>query len=83
VLHDYTTAYCHLTRTPTGEELGTGLLKFMTFEDPAAVASFAQFLASFKVTGTDDPKLKAQGQLKFLAFTNQFVIREYEPYNPI
>ena len=82
VLHDYTTAYCHLTRTATGEELGTSLLKFKTFEDPAAVASFAQFLASFQVTGTDDPKLKAQGQLRFLAFTNQFIIREYEPYNP-
>jgi GMC oxidoreductase len=83
VLHDYTTAYCHLTRTADGSELGTGLLKFKTFEDPAAVASFAQFLASFQVTGTDDPKLKAQGQLRFLAFTNQFVIREYAPYNPI
>lgn len=83
VLHDYTTAYCHLTRTATAQELGTGLLKFKTFEDPAAVASFAQFLASFQVTGTDDPKLKAQGQLRFLAFTNQFVIREYEPYNPM
>ncbi len=83
VLHDYTTAYCHLTRTANGSELGTGLLKFKTFEDPAAVASFAQFLASFQVTGTDDPKLKAQGQLRFLAFTNQFVIREYAPYNPV
>jgi choline dehydrogenase-like flavoprotein len=83
VLHDYTTAYCHLTRTADGKELGTGLLKFKTFENPAAVASFAQFLASFQVTGTDDPKLKAQGQLRFLAFTNQFVIREYEPYNPM
>ena len=83
VLHDYTTAYCHLTRTADGKELGTGLVKFKTFEDPAAVASFAQFLASFQVTGTDDPKLKAQGQLRFLAFTNQFVIREYEPYNPM
>ena len=66
----------------TGEELGTGLLRFKTFEDPAAVASFAQFLASFQVTGTDDPKLKTQGQLRFLAFTNQFVTREYAPYNP-
>jgi len=83
VLHDYTTAYCHLTHTTDGRELGTGLLKFKTFEDPAAVASFAQFVASFQVTGTDDPGLKAQGQLRFLAFTNQFVIREYEPYNPI
>jgi len=83
VLHDYTTAYCHLTSTGEGKELGTGLLKFKTFEDPAAVASFAQFLASFQVTGTDDPKLKAQGQLRFLAFTNQFVIREYAPYLPI
>src|SRR5579863_4796057 len=83
VLHDYTTAYCHLTRTADGQEPGTGLVKFKTFEDPAAVASFAQFLASFQVTGTDDPKLKAQGQLRFLAFTNQFVIREYGPFIPV
>lgn len=83
VLHDYTTAYCHLTRTSDGHEPGTGLVKFKTFEDPAAIASFAEFLASFQVTGTDDPLLKAQGQLRFLAFTNQFVIREYEPYNPV
>ena len=83
VLHDYTTAYCHLTLMGSGGELGTGLLKFRTFEDPGAVASFAQFLASFQVTGTDDPRLKAQGQLRFLAFTNQFVIREYEPFNPM
>jgi hypothetical protein len=83
VMHDYTTAYCHLTQTTDGQEPGTGLLKFKTFEDPAAVASFAQFLASFQVTGTDDPKLKAQGQLRFLAFTNQFVIREYGLFNPM
>jgi cholesterol oxidase len=83
VLHDYTTAYCHVTHMADGSELGTGLLKFKTFEDPAAVASFAQFLASFQVTGTDDLRLKVQGQLRFLAFTNQFVIREYAPYNPM
>ena len=31
ILHDYTTAYCHLTETVSGKELGTGLLKFKTF----------------------------------------------------
>src|SRR5207302_3672532 len=78
ILHDYTTAYCHLTETVSGKELGTGLLKFKTFESLEAVGSFASFLQSFQVTGTDNPILKAQAQLRFLAFTNQFVIQEYE-----
>jgi hypothetical protein len=79
ILHNYTTAYCHVTETASGKELGTGLLKFKTFENLEAVGSFANFLQSFQVTGTDNPVLKAQAQLRFLAFTNQFVISEYEP----
>jgi cholesterol oxidase len=82
VLHDYTTAYCHVTEVSSGRELGTALLKFKTFEDPKAVGSFAAFLESFQVTGTNSLLLKAQGQLRFLAFTNDFVLREYGPLSP-
>ena len=79
VLHDYTTLYCRLTETATGQGLGAGLLKFKTFENPAALGSFAAFLGSFRVTGTTNPIEQAHGQLRFLAFTNQFVLREYAP----
>jgi hypothetical protein len=81
ILHDYTTLYCHLTETSSGKELGCGLLKFKTFEDLQAVGSMAKFFSSFQVTGTDNPVLKAEGQARFLAFTNQFILREYDPLN--
>ncbi|MBI3329905.1 MAG: GMC family oxidoreductase, partial [Nitrospinae bacterium] len=81
ILHDYTTLYCHLTETSSAKELGVGLLTFKTFENLQAIGNFANFLGSFQVTGTDNPLLKAQGQLRFLAFTNQFIIREYDPLN--
>jgi cholesterol oxidase len=77
VLHDYTTLYCHLTETATGQERGTGLLKFKTFENPAAVGSFSAFLGSFQVTGTINLVEQAHAQLRFLAFTNQFIFWEY------
>lgn len=79
VVHDYTTLYCHLTEVSSGKELGSGLLKFRTFESLESVSSFAKFLNSFQVTGTDNPFLKAQGKLRFMAFTNQFIMREYDP----
>ena len=82
-LHDYTTAYCHLTESASAKELGTGLLKFKTFESLEAFGSFANFLGSFHVTGTDNPILRAQAQLRFLAFTNEFVVREYEPLSVV
>ncbi len=82
ILHDYTTLYCHLTETLTGKELGCGLLKFKTFEDLQAVGSMAKFFSSFQVTGTDNPVFKAEGLARFLAFTNQFILREYDPLNP-
>jgi hypothetical protein len=78
VLHDYTTLYGHLTETASRQELGTALLKFKTFEDPEAIGSFAAFLASFQVTGTTNPVEQAHGQVRFLAFTNQFIFREYD-----
>ncbi|MGH9326809.1 MAG: GMC oxidoreductase [Terriglobia bacterium] len=77
ILHDYTTAYAHLFNS--GKELGTALLKFRTFQDLPAVESLLDFLRSFQVTGTASPFLRAQAQLRFLAFTNQFIVREYEP----
>jgi hypothetical protein len=49
------------------------------FEDADAVRSFADFLKSFSVIGSDDPFVQARGQLRFMALTNQFVAREYDP----
>ncbi|MDX1983676.1 MAG: GMC family oxidoreductase [Bryobacteraceae bacterium] len=81
VLEDYTTLYCHVRVTVDGQprEIGTGYLKFRTFEDVAAFSNLTGFLASFRVTGTDDPLMRIRGQMKFLAFTGQFVQREYDP----
>jgi hypothetical protein len=81
VLDDYTTLYAHIfEHTAQGpKELGTGLLKFRTFEDLAAVGNLAGFLASFRVTGTDDPRLQLMARLRFLGFTGRFVQREYDP----
>jgi cholesterol oxidase len=78
LLGDYTTLYTHVT-DDSGKETGTGLLKFRTFEDLAAVSNLAGFLASFQVTGTSDPALQLQARLRFIAFTGQFVQREYDP----
>ncbi len=79
ILHDYTTAYCHLSALATSSELGTALLKFKTFENLQAVGSLLRFVESFTVTGTKDPLIKMQARLRFLAFTNQFIMAEYEP----
>jgi hypothetical protein len=62
--------------------MGGALLKFKTFENLEAAGSFASFLKSFRVTGTDNPVLKAEGIARFLAFTNQFTLREYDLLNP-
>ena len=60
-------------------ETGTAYLKFRTFEDLAAVGNLAGFLASFQVTGTSDPAMQLQARMRFMAFTAQFVQREYDP----
>jgi cholesterol oxidase len=81
VLEDYTTLYCHVYEQ-TGDqrkELGTALLRFRTFEDLPAVGNLAGFLKSFSATGTTDPLIRLQAQMRFLAFTAQFVQREYDP----
>ena len=77
VLENYTTLYCHVYEGD--REIGTAYLKFRTFENLAAVGNLAGFLASFAVTGTPDPILQLRARLRFLAFTGQFVQREYDP----
>ena len=82
ILQDYTTLYCHVHELLPGgatRELGIAYLKFRTFEDLAAAANLAGFLASFEVAGTDDPVTQLQARLRFLSFTAQFVEREYDP----
>jgi hypothetical protein len=82
ILQDYTTLYCHIYQQladGTTPQTGTGYLKFQTFENLAAVSSLADFLASFQITGTSDPVTQLQARLRFLAFTAQFVEREYDP----
>jgi cholesterol oxidase len=79
ILEDYTTLYCRATELASGAGIGTGLLKFRTFEDWAALGNLAGFLASFQVTGTDDPVTQFQARMRFLGFTAQFVAREYDP----
>jgi cholesterol oxidase len=82
ILQDYTTLYVHIYESKddgSQNQAGLGYMKFRTFEDLAAVGNLAGFMASFKVTGTSDPVLQLQGQMRFLAFTAQFVQREYDP----
>jgi hypothetical protein len=63
----------------TQQEIGIGYMKFRTFEDLAAVSNLAGFLTSFQISGTGDPVMQLQARLRFLAFTAQFVQREYAP----
>ena len=82
ILADYTTLYCHVSEqlaAGSSHEVGIAGLKFRTFEDLAAVGNLTSFLASFQVTGTDNPVTQFQARLRFLAFTAQFVVREYDP----
>ena len=82
LLDDYTTLYCHVYESlpdGTSRETGTAYLKFRTFEDLAAVGNLAGFLTSFQVTGTGDPLMQLRARMRFMAFTAQFVQREYDP----
>jgi hypothetical protein len=82
LLGDYTTLYTHISRQlpdGTSQEIGTGYMKFRTFEDLAAVSNLAGFLTSFQINGTSDPVMQLQARLRFIAFTAQFVEREYDP----
>jgi cholesterol oxidase len=85
LLEDYTTLFCHVYRMEEGgkrSETGLAWLKFRTFEDLAAVGNLAGFLGSFTVTGTTDPLLQLRARMRFLAFSGQFVQREYDPLSP-
>jgi cholesterol oxidase len=81
LLGDYTTLYTHVYQQPDGtsKEIGIGYMKFRTFEDLAAVSNLAGFLASFQITGTNDPIMQLQARMRFIAFTAQFMQREYDP----
>jgi cholesterol oxidase len=84
LFEDYTTLFARLYEESgeTRRECGTAYLKFRTFEDLPALRNLTDFLTSFRVTNTDDPLLKLQAQMRFLAFTTQFVQREYDPLAP-
>ncbi|HQR32889.1 MAG TPA: GMC family oxidoreductase [Blastocatellia bacterium] len=80
IVHDFTTLYGRLTDVKAGREVGSALMKFRTFEDADALRSFSNYLESFRVTGENiNDFVQAQGRLRFLALTNQFVAREYDP----
>ena len=81
LLQDYTTLYCRVHEQTAAGPRATGMayLKFRTFEDLAATGSLAAFLTSFQVTGTGDPVMQFQARMRFIAFTAQFVQREYDP----
>jgi len=84
-LWDYTTLYCHIYEVKAGHpdtQVGLGYLKFRTFEDLAAAGNLVGFLASFQVTGTNDPVIQMQARMRFLAFTAQFVQLTYDPLAP-
>ncbi len=80
VLDDYTTLF--YTVLDGDQEVGSGVLKFRTFENLAAVGNLVGFLRSFQVTGHDNPLIRLQAQMRFLAFTGQFVQHEYDPLSP-
>jgi hypothetical protein len=82
LLTDYTTLYCHVFQQQadgTAKETGTALLIFKTFQDWAAIENLAGFLGSFQITGSSDPAIQFQARMRFLAFTAQFVQREFDP----
>ena len=82
ILKDYTTLYCHVYEQMsdgTRRETGTAYLEFRTFQDLAALGSLAGFLLSFQITGTNDPAIQLQARMRFIAFTAEFVQREYDP----
>ena len=84
VVADYTTLYARLYELAAGSRapLGAGLLRFRAFENAAATNSLAEFLLSWRITGTRDLLIQAQARLRFLAFTSRFVQFEYDPLAP-
>jgi hypothetical protein len=85
LLLNYTTLYCDVYKLAADDSqthIGLAWLKFATFENFAAVGNLAGFLGSFTVTGTNDPRLQLQARMRFIAFTAQFVQRDYDPLSP-
>ena len=82
LLGDYTTLYTHVSQQlpdGTSKEIGIGYMKFRTFEDLSAASNLTGFLTSFQINGTSDAVMQLQARLRFIAFTAQFVEREYDP----
>ncbi len=84
VLDDYTTLFVRLYQLDHGSPVprASGILKFRTFENAAAVNNLAGFVASFHITGTNDAVLQGQARMRFLAFTSRFIQFEYDPLSP-
>lgn len=79
IVDDFTTLYARITEEGSGAIQGVALLKFRTFESADALVSMVRFGLSFRVTGTEDPAVKAAAIAKFNAFTTRFVFDEYNP----
>ena len=81
LLGDYTTLYCHVIEKPRrcNARDGHRLSEVPHIRKPGRVRDLAGFLASFQVTGTDNPVYQFQARMRFLGFTAQFVEREYDP----
>jgi hypothetical protein len=78
ILQDFTTLFTQIVEENSGAIEGVALLKFRTFESPAAIGSMVQFGLSFAVTGTDNPLIKAAAVAKFNAMTTKLILEEYD-----
>jgi hypothetical protein len=78
VIADYTTLYGTCAKSRRTPQARNGP-QVPHVRRPGAAGNLLDFLRSFQVTGTDDPLLRTQGLLRFLAFTAQFVQHEYDP----
>jgi hypothetical protein len=45
----------------------------------AAAGSHEDFMISYQLSGPGDPAIQLQARMRFIAFTAQFVQREYDP----
>lgn len=83
ILHDFTTLYgrfYQINPDKSQRQIGSALMKFRLIEDLDAVRSLGDYLTSFQVTSREGETLNSIiARLRFLAFTNQFIFREYNP----
>jgi hypothetical protein len=84
VRDDYTTLFCHVYELGADGTEGTRhrIPEVQDLRRSRRIPQLTDFLRSFKITGTSDPLLQFQAQMRFLAFTAQFVLREYDPIAP-